>query len=417
MASLSSLLLLGLLASAAGEVHVAAAFAFGPPGGCTCSGGSGGYETPLSVPPKHLGCCKPRRNGYGFSCGPLLFATASDDDDASAGPRRSGRPKVSDEELEERREQLRYLLCATRAEMDKLVRQNPSVLNRRDVVLAHRPKVALLQERLGVDEKAAGKLCLRLLTSSLETLEVNMDLLQEKLNLTEVEMSNAIKRAPRVLAVSENENNILEVQHWMSERLGLGDARFAQMCRNKPTLLVSKVSTLEEKVDWVQEELTLSDEELGKLFGELPVLFGYDPVKNVSPKLRFLQKTFALDNQGLKNLVTKQPSLLSRSKEIVEETVQFYSGLVGESEAKRVVTKSPNLLIISLEKCLKPRLAQVQSAGKKVVWTEQLIQRLARRTPEQWERYGLGEASRSEAAIRARKNRRKRQQQGPEHQS
>ena len=74
--------------------------------------------------------------------------------------------------------------------------------------LAHRPKVALLQKRLGISQKAAGKIYLaynnRLLTSSLETLEVNLDWLQEKLNLTEVELSKVIKRTPTVLAVPEN---------------------------------------------------------------------------------------------------------------------------------------------------------------------------------------------------------------------
>ena len=140
--------------------------------------------------------------------------------------------------------------------------------------------------------------------------------------------------------------------------------------------------------------MSLSDEELSKLFGQFPTLFCYDPVKNVQPKLRYLQKTFDLSDQGLKNLVTKYPSLFSMSVKNIEQKLQFYSQLVGENEAKRLVTKRPNLLNISLEKCLRPRLAEVKKAGEKVVWTEQLIQRLARRTPGQWEKYGLGEAQR-----------------------
>ena len=253
--------------------------------------------------------------------------------------------------------------------------------------------MALLQERLGISQKAAGKLCLaanRLLMSSFETLDAKMDWLQERLNLTEVELSKVIKGHPRILTLSKNK--ILEVQQWMSERLHLSDARIVQTCRNKPEVLASKVSTLEEKVNWVQAAMSLSDEELSDLFGKS--LFQCSSEKNLEPKLRFLQKTFDLSDQGLKILVTKQPTLITKSEKDIEEKVKFYSQLVGESEAKRLVTKSSNLLVRSLKNRLKPRLAQVQSTGNKVVWTEKLIQRLARRSDDQWERYGLGEVQR-----------------------
>ena len=219
-----------------------------------------------------------------------------------------------------------------------------------------------------------------------------MDWLQGKLNLTEVELSKVIKKNPRILMLSENKS--LEVQQWISERLHLSDARFVRICKKFPEVLASKVSTLEEKVDWVQAAMSLSDEELSDLFGKFPALFQYSSEKNLEPKLRFLQKTFDLSDQGLKDLVMKQPSLIARTEKAIEEKLQFYSQLVGESEAKRLVIKSSNLLTISAEKRLKPRLSEIQKAGTKVEWTEQLIQRLARRTPEQWEKYGLGEAQR-----------------------
>ena len=107
-----------------------------------------------------------------------------------------------------------------------------------------------------------------------------------------------------------------------------------------------------------------------------------------------MRKRLGLDDQGLKEVILKCPSLLSRTEEDIDEKIKFYSGLVGESKAKRIVTKSSNLLKISLEKRLKPRLSEVQKAGIKVVWTEQLIQRLARRTDDVWERHGLEEARR-----------------------
>ena len=281
-------------------------------------------------------------------------------------------PKVSDEEMEDRKEQLRDLLCATKAEIDELVRSNPSVLERRDIVKSHGPKVAMLQERLGINEKAACRMCLssnRLLCASLENLESTMNWLQERLNLSEPQLRTIIGRAPGILTRSIEDNlqpsleiiqsclnlsdkevtklivrqpglllsflenllnteeddlatlrkaimgnplvlfwseeTMLGIQQWMKNRLGLGDAKIAQMCRNSPQILTMKVATLEEKVDWAQAAMSLSDEELCELFGQFPSLFGYDPVQKLQPKLRYLRKRLNLDDQGLKDLVTK----------------------------------------------------------------------------------------------------------------
>ena len=51
--------------------------------------------------------------------------------------------------------------------------------------------------------------------------------------------------------------------------------------------------------------------------------------------------------------------------------------------------ESTNLLIVSLEKKLKPRLAEVRKSGLKIDWDDALIRRLARRTDAEWERYKL----------------------------
>ena len=304
--------------------------------------------------------------------------------------------KVSDEEMEGRKDQLRIVLCTTKAEIDKLVRKNPSVLSRCDIMKSYGPKVALLQERLGISQKEAGKLCLRgdrLLSYKLETLESKIDWLQARLDADDTaQLLRVIKRTRgKILTLSEDK--ILEVQHWMAERVGLSDAKIAQMGRSSPQILSRKISTLDGKVNWVQTALSLSDEELSDLFGKHPSLFTLHIEKNPRPRLQFLQLTFELNDHGLRDLVTSQPSLFSRSEKAIKEKVKFYSELVGEKEAKRLVTKSSNLLVTaSLEKRLKPRLSQIRNAGTKVVWTEQLIQRLARRSDDQWERYGLGEA-------------------------
>ena len=56
---------------------------------------------------------------------------------------------------------------------------------------------------------------------------------------------------------------MLESKQWMKDRLGLGDSKTAQTCRNTPHLIISKVSTIEEKAIWIQGSLSLADDELG----------------------------------------------------------------------------------------------------------------------------------------------------------
>ena len=376
------------------------------------------------------------------------------------------------EQLENRKEQLRVLLSASKEEIDKLVHQNPSVVICRDIEKNHGPKLKLLQERLGISKRATGQLCIkreRLLGTSLATLKNRMDWLQARLNLNKSQLKRIFVRDPVVLTLSINDNleptidniqSILELndeemtkifvkspdvlrfnmsvenikqrlsllrelldlpegdvegvrkcviirpdilfwpeesmkesQQWIQQRFGLSDAKIAQMCRQRSQLLYSNTTTLGDNTNSIQAVLSLSDDELSDLVSKYPaILCCYSIEENIKPKLRYLRTRFELDDDALKNLVLKAPQLFGYSETNIEEKLQFYSALAGEREAKRLVIKSSNLLTKSLEKRLKPRLEEVEKCGVKVRWDETLIQRLARRTPDQWERYKLGEA-------------------------
>ena len=383
-------------------------------------------------------------------------------------------PKPTEEEMEERKEQLRVLLSASKEEINKLVRQNPTVLDRRNIEMSHGPKVKLLEDRFGINQKDAGRLFLkgnRVLKTSLATMENRMDWLQAKLNLSKSQMRRIVERDPNVLALSTDDNleptidniqsslelsdeemtklvdrtpdvlrknmsaesikqRILFLQElldlpendvngvrkyitrapeilfwpeesmkgnhqWIQQRFGLGDAKIAQMCRHMPQLLYSNTTTLGDKAGKIQADLSLGDEELGDLVSKFPaIMCCLSPEKNVRPKLRYLRTRFELDEDALKHLVLKATSLFSLSQGNIEEKLQFYSKLVGEREAKRLVVERSYLLMKSLEKRLKPRLEEVEKSGTKVRWNETLINRLATRRDDLWEAYGLGEAKR-----------------------
>ena len=382
------------------------------------------------------------------------------------------KPKPTEEEMDERKEQLRVLLSASKEEIDKLVHQNPSVLICSDIEKNRGPKLKLLEERLGISKEAAGQLCIRrerLLSLSLATLEEKMNWLQARLNLNKSQLRTIVERDPIVLTLSIDDNleptidaiqsslklsdkeltkifvkspdllnksgenikqrlsllreildlpegdvegvrkriiirpellfwpeeSMKESQQWIQQRFGLGDTRIAQMCRNRLDLLFSNTTTLDDKADSIQSELFLSDDELSDLVSKSPaILCGYSPEENIKPKLRYLRTRFELDDDALKHLVLKAPQLFGLSEGDIEEKLQFYSNLVGERAAKRLVINSSNLLNQSLEKRLKPRLEEVEKSGAKVRWNDTLIQRLARRTKGQWEKYKMGEAKR-----------------------
>ena len=105
--------------------------------------------------------------------------------------------------------------------------------------------------------------------------------------------------------------------------------------------------------------------------------------------MSYLQTRLELDDDRVKEMLRKDPPLLTLATDTIETKLTFYAALLGKKEAKRMVIESTNLLKVSLEHKLKPRLAEVQKLGIKVKWDKTLAQRLARRTKGLWERYKL----------------------------
>ena len=195
---------------------------------------------------------------------------------------------------------------------------------------------------------------------------------------------------------------MLNIQHWMKDRFGLGDAKIAQMCRNRPNLLTSKAETLEEKADWLQNELRLHDKELRKMVSRETNLLAFSVDKKMRPMLAYLRQAYGLGDEELKDLLFRYPNILQYSIEKnLEPKFQFYSELVGKGVAREAMLEKPTLFIVSLKKRLKPRLTEIEARGDKIRWTKTLLIRLATRAPAQWEAYGLGDAPRG-GAIRAR---------------
>ena len=123
--------------------------------------------------------------------------------------------------------------------------------------------------------------------------------------------------------------------------------------------------------------------------------------------MKYYRRTLVLDSLEVKSLIMRYTSLLGISiEDNVEPKLQFYSKLAGEVVAKETIRNNPNLLIVSLKKRLEPRVEEVERSGDKARWTTELLVRLARRSDEQWEAYGLGKSPRGHAArkVKAARN-------------
>ena len=188
---------------------------------------------------------------------------------------------------------------------------------------------------------------------------------------------------------------MLEIQQWMKDRFGFGVSEIAKMSRKKTDLLTSKVETLEEKADWLQKELHLHDEELSKLISVKSEILLFNMEEKIKPKIKYLRRTFQLNGEEVKDLLLRCHYLFNYTIEKnLEKKLNFYAKLIGKRAAKKLVFERSYLIAnYSLERKLEPRLEEVRKSGKKIMWDETLISRLAMRTDDQWKKYGLGDAN------------------------
>ena len=79
----------------------------------------------------------------------------------------------------------------------------------------------------------------------------------------------------------------------------------------------------------------------------------------------------------------KSPSIVGLNIESnLEPTIEFFENLIGVYEVKEFLLKDPSFLTRSLEKRLKPRLAEVRKAG--IPMDSGTVKRMAFYTEEKW---------------------------------
>ena len=229
-------------------------------------------------------------------------------------------------------------------------------------------------------------------------MEKRREQLRELLCATESEVEKLVRQIPRVLHRSDMVEAYGPKLALLQQRFRIGQKEAGKMFIHNNWMATMSIAfmamTLEEQSKWIQSSLHLSDEEFCILVRKFPKSLVLNPEKNLDPKLQYLRKTFALDDDSLRDLVLRMPGLLTYSEKTIDKKLAFYSYLLGEKKAKILVVESPYFVVnYGLERRLKPRLKEVLKSGEKVRWDKTLVSRLATRTDKQWEEYGLGDAS------------------------
>ena len=310
------------------------------------------------------------------------------------------RPKLSDEELEGRKEQLRVLLSASKNEIDKLISANSGILKRQNIIDHYGPKLALLQERLGINQKAAGRLCLIakwLLRSSPEAMGTKIDWLQAKLNINQTQLRTIVKRRPDALTLSIEdivEPNIDSIQSGLElsdeeltkiivrrpdllsknfsdekifSRIALleevlkieeGDiARLRTIVRGYPAILYWREDRMVEVQQWFRRRFRLSDGQIAQMCRHVPQLL-VAKLEALEEKADWLQRELNLHDKELSKMVSTQPKLFGLNmEEKIKPMLEYLQGTFGldERELKDLLLRYPNMLGCSIENNLEPK--------------------------------------------------------------
>ena len=211
------------------------------------------------------------------------------------------------------------------------------------------PKVELLRAFVCLDNKQLVKV----LSSpyvykriSPEHMRHRLSVLRGMLDLDEADTANLRKYVLRhVEILFVKEETIVKRYNWMRERLKSSKFTTAQIIKKQGKPLSSNIESMENMVDWLQKALNLTHDEVAAFVAKFPSIFCYNIEERLEPKLRYLRERFGLNDEHIKELLLRMPGLFSYSDEKIEGKLQFYSILVGETEAKKFVMESPNLIV------------------------------------------------------------------------
>lgn len=280
-------------------------------------------------------------------------------------------PRIVEQSCEAIAERLAWFkerLQLSEEQMRSLVYRKPSLLCR-DVKSSMEVKVRWLQNslELGNDEVASMVTSApNILSSSVEgSLEPKLGWLAKRLNLSREEVMMVLTTCPQVMTSSID--GALEPRlQWLQEKLQIGRGALRERVLTFPWLLtLSEETKLAPTFDFLKSELLLDEADIRKTLFRNPRMFLTPLRLTLASTKKCLCRSLGVKEDEALAIVGRDARLLLRSTEVLESKVEFFRQEMGATlqDLREVLLSSPNILLVSLEMVLAPRVTALRRAG------------------------------------------------------
>ena len=267
------------------------------------------------------------------------------------------RSRLTDDDYAERKEQLRQLLCLDQKGIDKLVDSNPGVL-KLDIDGNVVPKSEMLQRRLGIDQKKAGRILScpganRLIAQNQGVTQAGIDYLQNELGLSDKEIAKVLVSCPELLARSINDH-YEPLFNALQSAFGFTQDEIANFATKTPKALQrTSAKGIESMACLLPRVLGLDEKDkkgLKKCFLKCPSLL-YSTESRLNESHEWLLNFLGGSKSVAARVCQNRPQFLTTNAELFQNKVDWYRDRLSliDEEIRKVVAQYPTILMPSIE--------------------------------------------------------------------
>ncbi|OEU10573.1 hypothetical protein FRACYDRAFT_247114 [Fragilariopsis cylindrus CCMP1102] len=145
---------------------------------------------------------------------------------------------------------------------------------------------------------------------------------------------------------------------YLRDELGLSEDVMWKITNHASSVLGLKAGTVRTKVELLQRLVGFTDSEIRQLITSNPALLQLSAKKNISPTILFWIRQLGIGKDELKTLILGCPSLLKYSRANISGKLSFFQITMGYSlsDCRNLLLKEPSVLTGSVKTGLIPRL-------------------------------------------------------------
>jgi len=202
------------------------------------------------------------------------------------------------------------------------------------------------------------KKCPRLLTrQNLKKVEFSTDWFEKNLEFTKPEIKKILHRYPTAFLV-----NIESVQsrvNWWQTTFCRSKQQMKGLLMKFPGILNFRSIGVGLKLDFYQTEYGCSTEQIERMIQKAPQISGLKIYEHVQPKLSRYEAELKLTKEEMKTVIVRKPELIGLSAKNMWEKIKWLQETFGvpNEEIKQLIIRYPIMFTYSLEENLKPKVA------------------------------------------------------------